>query len=130
MLNKLTAVSQKLSPNLRRVIGNTGWLFTEKIAQMILGLLVGLWIARYLGPERFGRFNYAIANVGLFIPIAKLGLDNIVIRNLARNPSEKDKTLGTALFLKLIASSLVFFVTLGFVVISTSSNSPNYLETI
>lgn len=130
MLNKLSAVRQKINPGLRKVIGNTGWLFSEKIAQMFLGLLVGLWIARYLGPERFGRFNYAIANVGLFIPIAKLGLDNIVIRNLARNPSDKDETLGTALFLKLIASSLVFFVTLGFVVLSTSSNSPNYLETI
>jgi PST family polysaccharide transporter len=130
MINKLSAVRQKLSPNLRKVIGNTGWLFTEKIVQMFLGLLVGLWIARYLGPERFGRFNYAIANVGLFIPIAKLGLDNIVIRNLARDSADKDETLGTALLLKLTASSLVFFVTLGFVILSTSSNSPNYLETL
>jgi O-antigen/teichoic acid export membrane protein len=129
MLNKLTAVSQKLSPNLRRVIGNTGWLFTEKIAQMILGLLVGLWIARYLGPEQFGRFNYALAIVGLFLPFAKLGLDNIVIRNLARNSVDKDEALGTAFTLKLIGSSLTFFVTLGFVILSTSDRSTNPSET-
>jgi O-antigen/teichoic acid export membrane protein len=129
MLNKLTAVSKKLSPNLRRVIGNTGWLFTEKIAQMILGLLVGLWIARYLGPEQFGRFNYALAIVGLFLPFAKLGLDNIVIRNLARDSAGKDEVLGTAFILKLIGSSLTFFVTLGFVILSTSDRSTNPIET-
>lgn len=130
MLNKLTAASQKLSPNLRKILGNTGWLFTEKIVQMVLGLLVGVWITRYLGPERFGRFNYAIAIVGLFIPFAKLGLDNIVIRNLARDSSDKDETLGTAFVLKLIGSSLAFFVTLGVITVSTPSDSPNYWETI
>lgn len=125
MLKKIAALNQKIGPNLRRVIGNTGWLFTEKIMQMFLGLLVGLWIARYLGPERFGRFNYAMAIVGLFLPFAKLGLDNIVIRNLARNRSSKDETLGTAFVLKLIGSSLMFLLTLGFAILSTAQNSPN-----
>lgn len=129
MLNKLAGVRHKLSPNLRKVIGNTGWLFTEKIVQMVLGLLVGVWITRYLGPERFGRFNYAIAIVGLFLPIAKLGLDSIVIRNLTRDPTRKDETLGTAFLLKLIASSLVFCITLGVVILSTPSGTPNFGET-
>jgi PST family polysaccharide transporter len=130
MLNKLSAVRQKLTPNLRKVIGNTGWLFTEKIVQMFLGLLVGLWIARYLGPERFGRFNYAIAIVGLFVPFAKLGLDNIVIRNLARDISNKNEALGTAFILKFVASILTFFITFGVVFFSTSNGSPNYQETL
>lgn len=130
MLNKLADVRHKLSPNLRKILGNTGWLFTEKIVQMVLGLLVGVWITRYLGPERFGRFNYAIAIVGLFLPVAKLGLDSIVIRNLARDPTNKDETLGTAFFLKLIGSSLVFCITLGVVILSTSSGTPHSGETL
>lgn len=127
--NKLTAVSQKLSPNLRQIIGNTGWLFTEKIVQMALGLLVGLWVARYLGPERFGRFNYALAIVGLFTPVAKLGLDSIIIRNLARDSSHKNEILGTAFVLKLIGSTITFFLTIGVIALSTPSDSHNYLET-
>lgn len=130
MINKISAVQQKLTPNLRKVIGNTVWLFTEKIVQMLLGLLVGLWIARYLGPERFGRFNYALAIVGLLVPFAKLGLDNIVIRNLARDISDKNETLGTAFILKFIASIATFFVTFGVVFFSTSSSSHNYQETL
>jgi O-antigen/teichoic acid export membrane protein len=126
MLNKLTAISQKLTPNLRQIIGNTSWLFSEKILQMVLGLLVGVWITRYLGPERFGRFNYATAIAGLFVPIAKLGLDNIVIRNLARDPSHKDETLGTAFVLKLISSLLTWFLAIGVIcLIEPSVTSAN-----
>lgn len=126
MLNKLTAISQKLTPNLRQIIGNTSWLFSEKILQMVLGLLVGVWITRYLGPERFGRFNYATAIAGLFVPIAKLGLDSIVIRNLARDPSHKDETLGTAFALKLISSLLTWFLAIGVIcLIEPSVTSAN-----
>ncbi|HEY9903151.1 MAG TPA: flippase [Candidatus Sericytochromatia bacterium] len=129
MLNKLSAVTQKFSPNLRQIIGNTAWLFAEKIVQMGLGLAVGVWLARYLGKEQFGRFNYALAIAGLFVPVAKLGLDSIVIRNLARDPSCKDKTLGTAFILKLIASILTLLLTIGVIWLSTSSDTPNSIET-
>jgi len=30
--------------------------FFEKILRMFVGLFVGIWVARYLGPERFGLF--------------------------------------------------------------------------
>ena len=61
MLDKLAAVSQKLGPGLRQVISNIAWLFTDQILQMGLGLVVGLWVARYLGPEQYGLLNYALA---------------------------------------------------------------------
>lgn len=129
MLKKLTVIIQNLSPNLRKVIGNTGWLFAEKMMQMALGVLVGVLIARYLGPEQFGRFNYALAIVGLFIPFAKLGLDNIVIRNLATDPSCKDEALGSAFFLKLISSIVTLFITVGVIFILTPNATAVNQET-
>ncbi|MDY7015075.1 MAG: flippase, partial [Cyanobacteriota bacterium] len=108
----LKAITEKISPNLRRIIGNTAWLFGEKVFQMGLGLFVGVWVARYLGPSRFGIINYALAYVGLVEPFAKLGLDNIVVRDLARDPSHRNETLGTAFFLKLTASliNVIFLI--------------------
>lgn len=97
-------IAKNLSPNLRRIVGNTAWLFGEKVFQLGLGLLVGVWVARYLGPARFGIVNYAIAYVVLLEPLAKLGLDQIVVRDLARDPSHQSETLGTAFGLKLAAS--------------------------
>lgn len=106
MLNKFATASQKLSPGLRKVIGNTAWLFGEKIVQMGLGLLVGAWVARYLKPQQFGLFNEAIAFAALFAPFAKLGLDNIVVRDITRQPHCKNETLGTAFLLKLMGGIL------------------------
>ena len=82
---------------------NAFWLFIEQILQAITGLLVGVWVARYLGPTNFGLFNYSLAFVALFKGIAKLGLDGILIRDLVREPEKASIYLGTAFWLKLFA---------------------------
>jgi O-antigen/teichoic acid export membrane protein len=110
MLKKIADLPKRFSPNLRKIIGNTAWLFAEKIFQMGFGFLVGAWVARYLAPERFGLINYAWAIVALFSPIAKLGLDQIVVRDLARNSEHKEETLGTSFVLKVISSIVTFFL--------------------
>ena len=86
---------------------NTSWLFAEKILRMVVGLFVGIWVARYLGPEQFGLFNYAQSFVGLFVAIAGLGLDGIIVRELVKDESKRDALLGTAFRLKLIGALLV-----------------------
>lgn len=69
---------------------------------MIVALFVGVWVARYLGPEQYGLWNYAIAFVALFTGFAALGLDSIVIRDIVINPKIKHEILGTAFALKLL----------------------------
>ncbi len=124
MHNKFNSFREKLTPNVRKVIANALWLFTEKIWQLGLGLVVGLWVARYLGPEQFGVLNYAMALMGVVSPIAKMGLDNILIRDLARNPEEKEKTLGSAFILKFFSSIGAFCLTVSFV---SLTNRTGYL---
>ena len=102
MLNKLTSVTQNISPELRKIIGNIGWLFGDRILRMGAGLLVGAWIARYLGPQQFGLFQYAAAYVALFTIISSLGLDQLVVRDIVRDPDCKDETLGTTLALRIV----------------------------
>ena len=113
MLDKLTAVSQRLAPSLRQVLSNIAWLFTDQILQMGLGLFVGLWVARYLGPTQFGLLNYALAFVSLFSSVATMGLGTLVVRNIARDPECKNETLGTAFGLQFTGGciTLVLSVT-------------------
>lgn len=89
---------------LQAIIGNTGWLFADKILRMGVGLIVSVWIARYLGPGQYGLWNFAIAFAALFGAFAALGLDGVVIRELVRNPARKNELLGSAFVLKLIGS--------------------------
>ncbi|GIL20968.1 MAG: flippase [Candidatus Jettenia sp.] len=99
--------------NLQNILANTGWLFIDKILRMGVGLFVGVWIARYLGPEQFGLYSYAIAFVSLFGAFATLGLDGIVVRDIVRYPSCKDEILGTAFILKLVGGMLTFLLITG-----------------
>ena len=89
---------------------NTSWLFGEKILRMIVGLFVGIWVARYLGPEQFGLFSYAQSFVGLFTAFATLGLDGIVVRELVHDESRRDELIGTAFWLKLMGAFAVLVI--------------------
>jgi hypothetical protein len=51
-------------PGFRKYFANTSWLFAEKVLRMAVGLFVGVWVARYLGPEKFGLLSYAKSFVG------------------------------------------------------------------
>lgn len=60
----------------------------------------GVYVARYLGPERFGLLSYAGSFVGLFTALATIGLDGIMVRKLVKNLKRRDELLGAAFRLK------------------------------
>jgi len=111
MVAKWRAVVEKLSPGLRKILGNVGWLFAERILTMILAFLVGIWVIRYLGSENFGKLSYTTSFVALFSVIAQLGLNAIVVRNIVHEEKAAPEILGTAFVLKLIASLLTIIIT-------------------
>ncbi|MBW4508951.1 MAG: flippase [Scytonematopsis contorta HA4267-MV1] len=92
----------KSSSGLRAIISNTGWLFADRILRMGAGLIVGVWVARYLGVNDYGLFNYALAFVSLFSPIFTLGLDDVVVNRIVHESSHKEEILGTTFWLKLL----------------------------
>lgn len=98
---------------LQKIISNTGWLFADKALRMGVGLLVSVWVARYLGPGQFGLLNYVGAFVALFSTFATLGLDGIVVREIVRHPGEETEILGSAFVLKLIGGVLTLLAAVG-----------------
>ena len=93
-----------------RYLKNTSWLLVEKILRMVVGVFVGIWVARYLGPEKFGIFSYALSFVGIIAGFSRLGLDGIVIRELVKDERRRDDLIGTAFWLKLLGAILVFVI--------------------
>ncbi|MGB9755772.1 MAG: flippase [Desulfurella sp.] len=115
MLNKFPHLTSHFSritshSGFRRYTANTAWLFTEQLVRMLVGFFVGVWVARYLGPENYGILSYSLAFVALFQGIAKLGLDGIVVRELVKFPEKRDELLGTSFWLKFIGSVITFLI--------------------
>ena len=68
---------------------------------MVISLFVGIYVARYLGPERYGLLSYALSFVWLFSVLASLGLDDILVRELVNQPEKRQNLLGTVFWLKV-----------------------------
>jgi PST family polysaccharide transporter len=87
-----------------QLLANLNWLLADKIFRIIGGLIIGVWVARFLGPEKFGILSYAFAFVALFDTIAKINIDMIVVRDLTRAPDKESLIMGTIFAIKLFAS--------------------------
>jgi O-antigen/teichoic acid export membrane protein len=101
-------------------------MFVERILRLLAGLLVGIWVARYLGPSQFGIFSYAVAFVSIFSSFAKLGLDSILVRNLTNEPANRDAYMGTAFWLKLIGA-IAMLAVIGVTIQFSTSDSTTKL---
>ena len=106
---------------------NTSWLFGEKILRMVVGLFVGIWVARYLGPEQFGLFSYVQSFVGLFAVFITLGLDAIVVKELLNKNDDNSILMGTTFFLKFIGFIIMFFIIITAVQFTNNENLANIL---
>ena len=109
---------------LQQAVANTGWLLLDRLFRMTLGLVIGIWMARVLGPVKFGQYNYALAFVALFSTFSSLGLDGVVVRNLVNTPEAVNHILGSALLLKLTGS----LVAISLCIISILLVNPNDSE--
>jgi len=83
------------------ILRNSGWLLFDKFFRLSLGVLMGAWMARYLGPAEFGELAYVLAYIAFFQSVAVLGLDGILVREIAQNKTRASELLGTASALRL-----------------------------
>lgn len=88
--------------DLQKTIGNTGWLLFDRIFRIVIGLTIGAWIARHLGPAQFGELAYVLSFIAFFQVIADLQADGFIVRDIAQERGEAAVILGTALWLRLI----------------------------
>ncbi|MGP1383597.1 MAG: flippase [Thainema sp.] len=111
-------IRRKLSdPSNQKIAGNTAWLFVDKILRAIGELTIGIWVARYLGPEQFGLLNYAIAFVSMFSAFSTLGLNKIVVRDIVQTPTDKDEILGTAFGLRLLSGFCIAAIAIALILV-------------
>lgn len=90
----------------RAVFQNASWIVGCKIVQSVLGLLVGMQTARYLGPDNYGLISYAASVAAFFVPVMQLGFRSTLVRELVVSPEKEGETLGTALFMNVISAGI------------------------
>jgi O-antigen/teichoic acid export membrane protein len=97
---------------------------------MVVALFVGVYVARYLGPGKFGLLSYASSFVGLFAALATLGLDGIMVRELVKTPERRYELLGTAFWLKAGGAILMWIAVAAAVPFTHNDTQTNILIVI
>lgn len=80
---------------------------------MVMGLLVGAWVARYLGPSSYGDLSYVIAFASFFQVVSFLGLDGIAIRDIARERQDASVILGSVFRFRIASGFLCWLAAVG-----------------
>jgi O-antigen/teichoic acid export membrane protein len=86
------------------VLRLAGWLAAASAVQLLLGLAKSALLARWLGPDGFGRLGFVLDVVALAEMLAPLGLGWIVTREIAARPARAGLVLGSAVRLRLVLS--------------------------
>ena len=109
----------------RKIIKNAGWIIGGQIGKSVIGFVISLLTARYLGPSNFGLINYAASIVTFVTPIMYLGLNGILVQEIINTPKEENKVVGTAIGISFLSSICCI---IGIIVFISIAN-PNEKET-
>lgn len=98
----------------KKYLTNIWWLLFDKFFTLGVAFFVGVYVARYLGPENYGIISFALSLIAFLAVFTGLGIKNIVTRNLVKEEDKKDTILGTAFVLELAAAILGIIMLYGF----------------
>ena len=69
-----------MTPSAQKTVRNVGWLFCQKVIQVVSGLLFALLVPRNMGPQVYGQY-VLLYSLGLwFVVAANLGFTQVLSR--------------------------------------------------
>ncbi len=89
---------------------NTLWALLEKVITMGAVLVAAIWVARFLGPERYGVLGYSQGIVAILLHLTSLGLDNLIVRFLLDKKWPDGKIMSSLVILR--SASALFSIVL------------------
>ncbi|GEM_PF-3377760 len=100
----------------KTILKNTVVLTVAKTASMAFGLLLLSFIVRSISIEDFGLYSFAFAFTAFFVIAFGLGLDFLVVREVAKKKELVSEYLGNIFFIKLVAAAVLLVVIIALLV--------------
>ncbi len=97
---------------MEKVAKNTGVMLIGNLLFRLLSLLITIYLAKYLGVESFGRYNFVFAYLGFFAILTDLGLGDVVVREMSRNEKIMSLMLGNIYMIKVFLSAIAILLSI------------------
>jgi len=86
------------------------WQILEKAFRFLTTIFVSLLISKYLSPEDYGKYTYAISIFTIWINASNLGISNLIVAQISKFKINQKKIISTFLRIRIISNIIVFFV--------------------
>jgi len=113
MINRLKNFLLKNTSNKQTVAKNTIWLTVGEIGSRLLKLFVFAHAARVLGVNEWGIFSYGLALIGIFSILSDVGVNSILLREVAKKTKDIGTYISTGFFIKITLSFISALLLLG-----------------
>jgi PST family polysaccharide transporter len=108
------------SKDKKDITANIFWSAAEKGLLLISGIFVYARIASYLGTESFGYYNYLTSIYNIFLPLATLGLSNVLISQFLSKDEDRNALMGTSASIRLAGAFIAILGNALFIYLVTS----------
>ncbi len=71
------------------------WMVSERSVKLLCGGVMAILMARYFSPENYGKWGVAMALASFGRDFVGLGLDQLVLRDLAKEGADRGRILGS-----------------------------------
>ncbi|MFC0397851.1 oligosaccharide flippase family protein [Paraburkholderia rhizosphaerae] len=93
------------NPDVTRAFANIVWLGLERLTQIAVAIAISGLLARYFGPDVFGKWQYANTLLLVLAPLTWVCGAEILVPTIVRRPAtELGTVLGSAFALRLTVS--------------------------
>jgi O-antigen/teichoic acid export membrane protein len=99
---------------LQQIVKNISSLFITRIITYSVSFIFTIIVARYFGDNNFGMYTLAMAYANILIIFTDLGLQQVFIREVARDKKMTASFLGHLIFIKI---ALVFLTAAAIIII-------------
>ena len=85
-----------------KAVKNSFWLIIEKFISIFGLVFVTSFVAKYIGPESFGKINFYSSIFVVFVTVSTWGIDVISTKRLSRNVFSGVRLLHSLKYIRLI----------------------------
>src|ERR1700733_11651534 len=100
------------NPDVTKALANIVWLGLERVTQIAVAIAISGLLARYFGPDTFGKWQYANTLLLVLSPITWVcGAEILVPTIVNRPPAQLGTVLGSAFALRFSVSAFALLLT-------------------
>ena len=100
------------NPDVTRAFANIVWLGLERVTQIAVAILISGMLARYFGPDTFGKWQYANTLLLVLSPITWVCGAEILVPTIVNRPlAQLGTVLGSAFALRISVSAGALLIT-------------------